>query len=115
MLKIKNLFRQHDKDILLLSSSIATGVLVAWLLLQAMSTYGNPTIVYKVEAPPEPIVTLRTYDCDNFDEIPTGWYLNKDTTHAVQKLRDACKQERNAITLTQIWRQDPTSGVVLGD
>ena len=60
----------------------------------------------------QPKVTIKTYDCDTLQDIPSELYFNPTAAHQIQKLHDQCQQQRNAIMLQQQWEKDPTAGVV---
>ena len=61
----------------------------------------------------QPKVTIKTYDCDTLQDIPSELYFNPTAAHQIQRLHDQCQQQRNAILLQQQWEKDPTTGVVL--
>lgn len=61
----------------------------------------------------QPKATIKTYDCDTLQDIPSELYFNPTAAHQIQKLHDQCQQQRNAIMLQQQWEKDPTGGVVL--
>lgn len=61
----------------------------------------------------QPKATIKTYDCDTLQDIPSELYFNPTAAHQIQKLHDQCQQQRNAIMLQQQWEKDPTAGIVL--
>ena len=61
----------------------------------------------------QPKATIKTYDCDTLQDIPSDLYFNPTAAHQIQKLHDQCQQQRNAIMLQQQWEKDPTAGIVL--
>ena len=61
----------------------------------------------------QPKATIKTYDCDTLQDIPSELYFNPTAAHQIQKLHDQCQQQRNAIMLQQQWENDPTAGIVL--
>ncbi len=67
----------------------------------------------KPEAQPKPQPVIKTYDCDTLGDIPIDLYFEPSAAHPIQRLRDQCEQQRNALMLQKTWDKDPTAGVVL--
>ncbi len=67
----------------------------------------------KPETQPKPQPVIKTYDCDTLQNIPSELYFEPSAAHPIQRLRDQCEQQRNALSLIKIWETDPTAGVVL--
>ena len=61
----------------------------------------------------QPKVTIKTYDCDTLQDIPSEYYFDPSVAHQIQKLHDQCQQQRNALLLQKTWDKDPTAGIVL--
>lgn len=67
----------------------------------------------KPETQPKPQLVIKTYDCDTLQDIPSDLYFEPSAAHPIQRLRDQCEQQRNAIMLQKTWETDPTAGIVL--
>lgn len=65
----------------------------------------------KPEPNPQPVI--KTYDCDTLGDIPSDLYFEPSAAHPIQRLRDQCEQQRNALLLQKTWDKDPTAGIVL--
>ena len=61
----------------------------------------------------QPKIEIKTYDCDTLQDIPSELYFEPSAAHPIQRLRDQCEQQRNALLLQQQWEKDPTAGIVL--
>ena len=61
----------------------------------------------------QPKIEIKTYDCDTLGDIPSDLYFDPSAAHPIQRLRDQCQQQRNALLLQQQWEKDPTAGIVL--
>ena len=61
----------------------------------------------------QPKIEIKTYDCDTLQDIPGELQTNPSAAHPIQRLRDQCEQQRNALLLQKTWDKDPTAGIVL--
>lgn len=85
----------------------ATAALIFGFVLGAFSA----AQATKPEPKPQPVI--KTYDCDTLQDIPGELQTNPSAAHPIQRLRDQCEQQRNALLLQKTWEKDPTAGVVL--
>ena len=85
----------------------ATAALIFGFVLGAFSA----AQATKPEPNPQPVI--KTYDCDTLQDIPGELQTNPSAAHPIQRLRDQCEQQRNALLLQKTWEKDPTAGVVL--
>ena len=91
------------------TSIIATAAVLFGFVLGAFSA----AQATKPETQPKPQPVIKTYDCDTLQDIPGELQTNPSAAHPIQRLRDQCQQQRNALMLQKQWEKDPTTGVVL--
>jgi hypothetical protein len=87
----------------------ATAALIFGFVLGAFSA----AQATKPETQPKPQPVIKTYDCDTLQDIPGELQTNPSAAHPIQRLRDQCEQQRNALLLQKTWDKDPTAGIVL--